>query len=172
MHKQLQAIACSRRAPCNAQALTGSWPGAPPCHSGIRAGYEGEPRSVDQGWGRALQCVTTHRLAAHKGVGIPSPTLCGQRHVRCTAWARMQWQRPRGPLARQAGAALGTHAVGGGPVQERMAFLEDDLQHLFDDQGIDTSAYENVVDFLDPLTKLNSAKGYMANINMLRKVCC
>ena len=41
-----------------------------------------------------------------------------------------------------------------------MEFLEEDLQHLFDDQGIDQSQYDSVVRFRDPITRYNSARGY------------
>lgn len=40
-----------------------------------------------------------------------------------------------------------------------MAFLREDLQHLFDDQGIDVSRYDERVDFQDPITKYNSLQG-------------
>lgn len=32
-------------------------------------------------------------------------------------------------------------------VQAKIEFLKEDLSHLFDDRGIDPSAYEEVVDF-------------------------
>lgn len=31
--------------------------------------------------------------------------------------------------------------------QAKMDFLKQDLEHLFDERGIDASAYEDVVDF-------------------------
>jgi len=37
--------------------------------------------------------------------------------------------------------------------QDRAAFLERDLPHLFDDVGIDARAYADAVEFLDPITK-------------------
>ena len=40
-----------------------------------------------------------------------------------------------------------------------MEFLEKDLQHLFDDQGIDKSQYDNVVEFRDPITRYDNASG-------------
>ena len=40
-----------------------------------------------------------------------------------------------------------------------MEFLKDDLQHLFDDQGIDKSQYDDVVEFRDPITKYDNASG-------------
>ncbi|CAL8466016.1 g5552 [Coccomyxa elongata] len=55
-------------------------------------------------------------------------------------------------------------------IQERMDFLKEDLTHLFDDQGIDQSQYDDVVEFRDPITSYNDAKGYMFNIAMLKRV--
>lgn len=40
-----------------------------------------------------------------------------------------------------------------------MDFLRDDLGHLFDEQGIDKSAYESKVEFRDPITRYNSVSG-------------
>lgn len=40
-----------------------------------------------------------------------------------------------------------------------MDFLKRDLQHLFDDQGIDKSQYDDVVEFRDPITQYNNASG-------------
>ena len=44
-------------------------------------------------------------------------------------------------------------------LQERMDFLEEDLQHLFDDQGIDKSQYNDRVEFRDPITSYNDVSG-------------
>lgn len=40
-----------------------------------------------------------------------------------------------------------------------MDFLRKDLPHLFDDQGIDKDAYEEVVEFIDPITRYNKLSG-------------
>ncbi len=40
-----------------------------------------------------------------------------------------------------------------------MDFLKEDLQHLFDDKGIDKSQYDDVVEFRDPITQYNNASG-------------
>ena len=40
-----------------------------------------------------------------------------------------------------------------------MEFLKKDLQHLFDDKGIDKSQYDDVVEFRDPITQYNNASG-------------
>ena len=44
-------------------------------------------------------------------------------------------------------------------IQDKMEFLRGDLDHLFDDQGIDQSAYDDKVRFEDPITKYSSVQG-------------
>lgn len=55
-------------------------------------------------------------------------------------------------------------------MQDKMEFLRGDLDHLFDDQGIDQSAYDDKVRFEDPITKYSSVQGYVFNIKLLRRV--
>mmetsp|Transcript_12003 Transcript_12003/g.21284 ORF Transcript_12003/g.21284 Transcript_12003/m.21284 type:complete len:379 (+) Transcript_12003:30-1166(+) len=55
-------------------------------------------------------------------------------------------------------------------IEERIQFLQRDLTHLFDEQGIDSSAYNDKVEFLDPITKYDSLEGYLFNIKMLKVV--
>ena len=43
--------------------------------------------------------------------------------------------------------------------QEKADFLRRDLAHLFDDQGIDQSAYDNKVVFEDPITQYSNVQG-------------
>lgn len=45
-----------------------------------------------------------------------------------------------------------------------MEFLREDLTHLFDDQGIDQSAYDNKVNFQDPITRYSSVQGLHSTI--------
>ncbi|KAL8040723.1 hypothetical protein ABFX02_10G116700 [Erythranthe guttata] len=54
--------------------------------------------------------------------------------------------------------------------QKMVDFLYEDLPHLFDDQGIDRTAYDDRVKFRDPITKHDSISGYLFNIAMLRKL--
>lgn len=49
-------------------------------------------------------------------------------------------------------------------------FLYDDLPHLFDDQGVDRSMYDEAVEFIDPITKYDDIDGYMFNIGLLKKL--
>ena len=53
-------------------------------------------------------------------------------------------------------------------VQRLVDFLYDDLPHLFDDQGIDRTAYDEQVMFRDPITKHDSISGYLFNISLLK----
>jgi len=53
---------------------------------------------------------------------------------------------------------------------EMAAFLAEDLQHLFDDRGIDARRYEERMAFEDPLTRYDTLSGYLFNIQMLRRV--
>jgi len=49
-------------------------------------------------------------------------------------------------------------------------FLKQDLEHLFDDTGIDSSRYESRMEFGDPLTRHTTLQGYLLNIQFLRRV--
>ncbi|EFJ10142.1 hypothetical protein SELMODRAFT_229405 [Selaginella moellendorffii] len=51
-----------------------------------------------------------------------------------------------------------------------VGFLEKDLPHLFDDQGIDRTRYEERVEFRDPITKYDTLSGYLFNLQLLRVV--
>lgn len=55
-----------------------------------------------------------------------------------------------------------------GYMDEMQGFLRRDLVHLFDEQGIDKSMYDQKVEFRDPLTKYDSLNGYLLNIQFLR----
>ena len=55
-------------------------------------------------------------------------------------------------------------------VERLVGFLYDDLPHLFDDQGIDRTAYDEQVKFRDPITKHDTISGYLFNISMLKMV--
>ncbi|KAM0923108.1 hypothetical protein ACQ4PT_005684 [Festuca glaucescens] len=52
--------------------------------------------------------------------------------------------------------------------QRLVEFLKADLPHLFDDVGIDRSAYDDRVRFRDPITRYDDIDGYLANINLLK----
>ncbi|KAJ8527919.1 hypothetical protein K7X08_015370 [Anisodus acutangulus] len=55
-------------------------------------------------------------------------------------------------------------------MKKLVEFLCEDLPHLFDDQGIDRTAYDDYVKFRDPITKHDSIDGYLFNIAMLKQL--
>lgn len=54
--------------------------------------------------------------------------------------------------------------------QQLVDFLYEDLPHLFDDRGIDRTAYDERVKFRDPITKHDTVSGYLFNIAMLKNI--
>ncbi|KAJ8637671.1 hypothetical protein MRB53_011938 [Persea americana] len=61
-------------------------------------------------------------------------------------------------------AKSGSVDVGG----ELVEFLYEDLPHLFDEQGIDRTMYDDRVRFRDPITKHDTIDGYLFNIKLLK----
>lgn len=55
-------------------------------------------------------------------------------------------------------------------VSELVEFLYDDLPHLFDAQGIDPGAYDERVQFRDPITRHDGIAGYLFNISLLKEL--
>ncbi|KAA8523058.1 hypothetical protein F0562_009481 [Nyssa sinensis] len=55
-------------------------------------------------------------------------------------------------------------------VKRLVGFLYEDLPHLFDDQGIDKTAYDERVMFRDPITKHDTISGYLFNIDLLKNI--
>ncbi|KAL4194661.1 hypothetical protein AMTRI_Chr05g69610 [Amborella trichopoda] len=53
-------------------------------------------------------------------------------------------------------------------MEEMIEFLRSDLPHLFDDQGIDSSMYDERVTFRDPITRHDTINGYLFNIRLLK----
>ena len=49
-------------------------------------------------------------------------------------------------------------------------FLYEDLAHLFDDQGIDQTAYDELVKFRGPITKHDTINGFPFNIALLKEL--
>ncbi|KAL0559404.1 hypothetical protein IC582_004013 [Cucumis melo] len=54
-------------------------------------------------------------------------------------------------------------------VDRLVKFLYDDLHHVFDEQGIDPTAYDEEIEFRDPITKHDDIRGYLLNIALLRQ---
>lgn len=74
-------------------------------------------------------------------------------------------RRPRASQSAQQTATASSDVVA-----DAIAFLREDLQHLFDDVGIDTTRYADNVIFEDPITRHTSLSGYLLNIQFLRRV--
>ncbi|MQL98635.1 hypothetical protein Taro_031351 [Colocasia esculenta] len=55
-------------------------------------------------------------------------------------------------------------------VEGMVQFLYEDLPHLFDDQGIDRTRYDDRVEFRDPITRYDTIDGYLFNIGLLRSL--
>lgn len=70
--------------------------------------------------------------------------------------------RPRQDVPQGAGEA------GEVDMAELVEFLYEDLPHLFDDQGIDRSKYDERVRFRDPITSHDTVDGYLFNIALLK----
>jgi hypothetical protein len=79
---------------------------------------------------------------------------------------------PSGGAVAPAAAGEGERDAGLPPAeaQRLVEFLKADLPHLFDDVGIDRSAYDDRVRFRDPITRYDDIDGYLANINLLKLV--
>ncbi|XP_038879854.1 uncharacterized protein LOC120071584 isoform X2 [Benincasa hispida] len=52
-------------------------------------------------------------------------------------------------------------------VERLVEFLYEDLHHVFDEQGIDRTAYDEEMRFRDPITKYDNITGYLLNIALL-----
>ncbi|XP_040381027.1 uncharacterized protein LOC102710506 [Oryza brachyantha] len=75
------------------------------------------------------------------------------------------------PSPESAAAEEEEEGKGGLPAAEAerlVEFLREDLPHLFDDIGIDRSAYDDRVRFRDPITRHDDIDGYLANIRFLK----
>ncbi|XP_066368964.1 uncharacterized protein [Miscanthus floridulus] len=115
------------------------------------------------------------------------PTAVSFRLRPCTTTASSSSQRKRPRLAARAappGGAVapasaaskedeqGEMGSGGGlsaaDAERLCEFLRADLPHLFDDVGIDRSAYDDRVRFRDPITRHDTIDGYLFNIRLLK----
>ncbi|KAK6248463.1 hypothetical protein QUC31_020028 [Theobroma cacao] len=92
----------------------------------------------------------------------PSTTIFKTRKEAITTNQKLKWAR-RLSLVDQSSPTKPTVDVEG-----LVSFLYDDLPHLFDDQGIDRTAYDEQVTFRDPITKHDTISGYLFNISLLK----
>uniref|UniRef100_A0A453SAP3 Uncharacterized protein n=2 Tax=Aegilops tauschii subsp. strangulata TaxID=200361 RepID=A0A453SAP3_AEGTS len=131
----------------------------------------------------------TAPMATRLLIHLPAPTAAAvpttSPRLRKTAAAlTASYRRHRPRLAVLAGAAPSGGAVapaapagenrGAGltpaEAQRLEEFLKADLPHLFDDVGIDRSAYDDRVRFRDPITRYDDIDGYLANIRLLKVI--
>lgn len=111
----------------------------------------------------AAMATFAHKFSGHTAVLLSS--LQCSRHggkVVGRSGKVMKWRGVRLWVAQQSSQKT---AVG---VEELVGFLYQDLPHLFDEQGIDRSAYDERVTFRDPITKHDSIGGYLLNIALLK----
>lgn len=123
--------------------------------------------------------VGASNLRVPRGLGAAVATRSAAGNPISTSFKRVEFGR-RKMLRRRGGDA--SCAAGGpstlekesprglpeGYMQEMQEFLRKDLVHLFDEQGIDKSMYDEKVEFRDPITNYDSLTGYLFNIGMLR----
>ncbi|KAF8648145.1 hypothetical protein HU200_064998 [Digitaria exilis] len=62
----------------------------------------------------------------------------------------------------------GAEGLSAAEAERLCEFLRADLPHLFDDVGIDRSAYDDSVRFRDPITRHDTIDGYLFNIRLLK----
>lgn len=128
------------------------------------------------------------RLSSRLLIHLPAPTAAvtttSPRLRKPTAALTASYRRCRPRLAVLAGAAPSGGAVApAAPAGENREagltpaeaqrleeFLKADLPHLFDDVGIDRSAYDDRVRFRDPITRYDDIDGYLANIRLLKVI--
>jgi len=124
------------------------------------------------------------RVQIHHTISRPisglSPNL--RRNVRAITFPSLYPKHPLTNLARNRGFPKWVIRLSVGSAEEQsppkstvdaqrlVGFLYEDLPHLFDDQGIDRTAYDNRVMFRDPITKHDSIAGYLFNIALLKQL--
>ncbi|KAF8687676.1 hypothetical protein HU200_042593 [Digitaria exilis] len=64
----------------------------------------------------------------------------------------------------------GVEGLSAADAERLCEFLRADLPHLFDDVGIDRSAYDDRVRFRDPITRHDTIIGYLFNIRLLKLI--
>ncbi|KAG6501219.1 uncharacterized protein LOC121997758 [Zingiber officinale] len=97
--------------------------------------------------------------------GLRLPPASGRK---CTRSVPFLFRRPLS--GRRCAAASGSvePATAGADAKALVEFLYDDLPHIFDEQGIDRTMYDDRVVFRDPITKHDTIDGYLFNIRLLK----
>lgn len=107
--------------------------------------------------------VTSHQLSTTRPARLPFPPKASKsRNLAVKPNQNFKWT-VRLSLVDQSSPPKSTIDV-----ERLVGFLYDDLPHLFDDQGIDRTAYHERVKFRDPITKHDTISGYLFNISLLK----
>lgn len=111
-------------------------------------------------------CVSSKRLTTPNPAGISFPPFKLLRHGRIGSKTNqdLKWA-VKLSLVDQNPSTKSTVDT-----KRLVDFLYEDLPHLFDDQGIDPTMYDESVKFRDPITKHDSISGYLFNIKLLKKL--
>ncbi|KAI8541625.1 hypothetical protein RHMOL_Rhmol08G0076500 [Rhododendron molle] len=113
---------------------------------------------------RSIPC--TSRRLNHTGISLSPPNNSKAKSVTVKTGQKPKWV-VRLSLVEQNIQPKKSTTV---DVERLVGFLYEDLPHLFDDQGIDRTAYDERVKFRDPITKHDSISGYLFNIALLKKL--
>lgn len=109
-------------------------------------------------------CLRRLAIAHPSGISLPPPKYVGHsRRLAVGTPTHLKWAL-RFSIVDQSSP---TSTV---DMNRLVNFLYDDLPHLFDDQGIDRTAYDEEVKFRDPITKHDSIGGYLFNIRLLKNL--
>ncbi|WOL09202.1 hypothetical protein Cni_G17955 [Canna indica] len=77
-------------------------------------------------------------------------------------------RRTAGPKSRRAATSGSVEKATAADMKGLVDFLYADLPHLFDEQGIDRTVYDDRIRFRDPITKHDTIDGYLLNIHLLK----
>ncbi|XP_008242705.1 PREDICTED: uncharacterized protein LOC103341005 isoform X1 [Prunus mume] len=110
-------------------------------------------------------CASFRRLSTSKLLPCPRPKALKHRHLSLQTTQNSKWAVRLSLLDQSPPKSKPTVDV-----DRLVDFLYEDLVHLFDDQGIDRTAYDERVKFRDPITKHDTITGYLLNISFLKIV--
>ncbi|CAL9027951.1 unnamed protein product [Prunus brigantina] len=110
-------------------------------------------------------CVSFRRLSTSKLLPCPRPKALKHRNLSLQTTQNSKWAVRLSLLDQSPPKSKPTVDV-----DRLVDFLYEDLVHLFDDQGIDRTAYDERVKFRDPITKHDTITGYLLNISFLKIV--
>ncbi|VVA96849.1 unnamed protein product [Arabis nemorensis] len=114
--------------------------------------------------------TTTSHLSGH--FYRPILTVVGSNRRQLHVTTRFLSVRRRNGLQRRLSMSLrvSNEMTSTVDMKKLVDFLYKDLPHLFEDQGIDRTAYDDRVRFRDPITKHDTITGYLLNISLLKNL--